>query len=109
MCETSKLVPLPDFLKEQYVDVFKNGEFGPGREFDLDEQGRQCFRLDECIVPVVEVLWAYGVRTLGCCCGHGSGHGVISLLTTPAEGTDPLESARNYYKRLAALRPEAFL
>lgn len=109
MCERTKLVPIPEFLRGSYADVFERGDYGPGREFDIDSEGRQCFALDECIAPVIEVLWAYGVTTLGCCCGHGSGHGVISVLTEQAQGADPLESARGYYRRLAEKRPEPFL
>lgn len=109
MCERTKLVPIPEFLRSDYQDVFAAGEAGPGREFDFDAEGRQCFALDECIVPAVQILWAAGIKTLGCCCGHGSGHGVVSILTESAEGKDPIESARGYYRRLAALRPEPFL
>ncbi len=53
-------------------------------EYACDDEGRACFRLDGCIVAAVEALWAAGVKTLGCCCGHGSQHGVISIETEVA-------------------------
>jgi hypothetical protein len=27
--------------------------------------------VDECIVSVINKLWANNINTLGCCCGHG--------------------------------------
>ena len=79
MCDKTILVPIPDFLKADYQDIFERRDYGAHKEFDVDADGRQCFALDECIVPAVEALWSLGVRTLGCCCGHGSGHGVVSF------------------------------
>ena len=27
--------------------------------------------IDKCLVPLIEMLNKYGIRTLYCCCGHG--------------------------------------
>jgi len=79
MCNRSELVPIPDFMRNDPHCVF---EFDPNHpEFGLDEEGRDCFRLDACIVPALLALWAKGIKTTGCCCGHGSGSGIIGLLT----------------------------
>ncbi len=32
---------------------------------------RETICVDRCIIPQIEALWAAGVKTLGCCCGHG--------------------------------------
>lgn len=79
MCTSTALVPIPSFLLADYQYIFDSGECGSQREFDIDMEGRQCFALDACIVPAVVGLWMMGIRTTGCCCGHGSGHGVISV------------------------------
>ena len=74
MCNSVTLVPIPN----DYVWALEN--FDPTHpEYDLDEQGRKCFCIDSCIVPALLAVWAAGFKTLGCCCGHGSGSGVISL------------------------------
>lgn len=78
MCDTKRLVPIPDYLRPGVDFDATHPEFG------IDEQGRECFSLDACIVPALEALWAAGVVTVGCCCGHGSRRGAISLRT--AEG-----------------------
>ena len=79
MCTRSKLVPIPAFLiTDEIRDSINNAHPEYGHQ---SETGVPCFNLDECLVPAVEALWAIGVRTIGCCCGHGSGHGVISFET----------------------------
>lgn len=37
-----------------------------------------CLGLD-----ALEAVWKVGFKTSGCCCGHGSGRGVISLALAP--------------------------
>ncbi len=41
--------------------------------------GRIAIPVDKCIAPLVQLLNDYGVRTIGCCCGHGKGPGFISF------------------------------
>ena len=55
--------------------------------------GRLVVPVDECIAPLVQLLNDRGVRTTGCCCGHGKGPGFISF--EDAEGFSreiPLET-----------------
>lgn len=33
--------------------------------------GKTAVSVDRCILPEVQDLWAAGIRTTGCCCGHG--------------------------------------
>lgn len=74
MCDTTTLVPIPDFLWP-YVTMFD--EHHP--EYGIDEQGRRCLALDTCIVPAVIALWEKRIPTLSCCCLHGQGFGTITL------------------------------
>ena len=78
MCNETVSVPIPDFLMNRTV---RAGLASAHPEYAHDDDGRPCFQLDRCIAPAVKALWKAGVRTLGCCCGHGSGHGVISVAT----------------------------
>lgn len=36
--------------------------------------------IDRCILPTVEALWGLGIKTSGCCCGHGKTHSYIGVL-----------------------------
>lgn len=77
MCMTSTKVPIPALLLPYYADVDVTHP-----EYALDEAGRVCFVMDSCIVEAVKAVWAAGMKTLGCCCGHGQrSGGVISLDT----------------------------
>lgn len=74
MCNEVDLVPIPDFLEWSIT------HFDPTHpEYGVDSAGRKCFRIDACIAPALKAVWAAGYKTLGCCCGHGGGSGVISL------------------------------
>lgn len=80
MCNEAELVPIPDFLMN---DQIRAGLLSAHPEYGHSDDGVPCFQMDKCIVPAVKALWAAGIRTIGCCCGHGSKHGVISLETSP--------------------------
>lgn len=57
-CKTVILTPPKDFLIKNVIIegvVYKN--------HDLE--------IDECIAKEIQELWAQGIHTLGCCCGHG--------------------------------------
>lgn len=74
MCHESTLVPIPEWATRA------RETFDPTHpEYGIDKQGRQCFAIDSCIVPALLAVWDAGFKTTGCCCGHESGHGVISL------------------------------
>lgn len=81
MCNEQVLVPIPYFMKNDPLCVASWVDFADSAEHGIDEQGRRCFKLDKCIVPALLALWDKGIKTSGCCCGHGSGSGVIGLIT----------------------------
>jgi hypothetical protein len=83
MCDRSVLVPIPDHVW-QAGGIYS---FDPSHpEYGLNDQGEKCLSLDACIVPAVKALWAAGVVTLSCCCGHGDPWGVISVQTESSQG-----------------------
>ena len=43
----------------------------PSRIFKASGRQNREVCIDNCIVDMMELLWAAGVETLGCCCGHG--------------------------------------
>lgn len=77
MCvDRKRLVPIPELLWQ--ADAIHN--FDPNHpEYALDEDGRKCLALDECIADAVQALWNAGVVTVSCCCLHGEGYGSITL------------------------------
>lgn len=77
MCDSAILVPIPEWDVHGRSVAAHAGE--DNLEFGRDEHGQSCYKMDACIVPALEAVWAAGFKTLGCCCGHGSGRGVISL------------------------------
>lgn len=40
----------------------------------------------DCISSEIEELWSKGIRTLGCCCGHGLYSGFIQVERTSLQG-----------------------
>jgi len=41
--------------------------------------GAMVVPVDYCIAPLIQMLNDYGVKTLGCCCGHGKGWGMVLI------------------------------
>jgi hypothetical protein len=41
--------------------------------------------VDECIKKEIEQLWEKGIRTTGCCCGHGKRCGFIEVIDEDVE------------------------
>jgi hypothetical protein len=74
MCNEQELVPIPDHVRVPDDKYFS----GESPEFGIDTEGRKCFKMDKCIIPLVKKLWAAGFKTTGSCCGHGS-YQVISV------------------------------
>lgn len=85
MCDEQRLVPIPDHLRPEVDFDATHPEFG------IDAEGRECISMDACIAPAVEALWAARVVTFGCCCGHGSGKGVVSVKTEAYQTAIPQE------------------
>jgi hypothetical protein len=76
LCDTRVLVPIPDLLWE--ADAIY--EFDPTHpEYDIDDQGQRCLRLDSCLAPIVQRMWSAGIVTRSCCCGHGDTWPIVTV------------------------------
>jgi len=38
---------------------------------NIDSSRWQCVEIDKCLLPEILKLWEMGIKTTGCCCGHG--------------------------------------
>ena len=43
------------------------------------EEYKESVIVDECIADEIESLWNHGIKTTGCCCGHGRNLGFIQV------------------------------
>ncbi len=64
---------LRQILKEIWC---KNIEFG---SYDCYESTEYGFDVDSCLVGEINRLNADGIKTIGCCCGHGKQQGYIQV------------------------------
>jgi hypothetical protein len=90
MCNRTEWVPIPQLLWDAHAVP---GFDATSPEFGVNEDGEKCLNIDACLVPSLKALWAAGIVTEGCCCGHGSGGGVISIQTERTPGVDPRSTA----------------
>ena len=74
MCFDITLLPIPTWAKYN-LEHFDSTH----PEYGLNDKGDKCFKIDACIAEALKAVWSAGFKTLGCCCGHGSGSGVISI------------------------------
>ena len=58
----------------------------PAKVLSRGCDGTEVVMVDACIRQLVEALNAGGIRTIGCCCGHGKGKGSILLADGQASG-----------------------
>ena len=88
MCMATELVPIPQLLwdhggvkmRERHGDDSDWGFDPTHPEYGINDAGEKCLRLDACIIPAIQALWAAGIVTVSCCCGHNNpAGGVISV------------------------------
>ena len=46
---------------------------------DDDKKKFKCVSIDKCLLPEILNLWEMGIKTTGCCCGHGKGEPFIGV------------------------------
>lgn len=44
-----------------------------------DNDYKDCVAVDECLQDEILYLWSKGIKTSGCCCGHGQYDGFINI------------------------------
>lgn len=87
MCDRTELVPIPQLLWD--ADAIGRFDPSPGSEYGINDAGERCLAIDACLAPALTALWAAGIVTVGCCCGHGDGGGVISIRSERLAGIEP--------------------
>lgn len=61
-CKTTYLYPPKDFIPYNIGEGYKN---------------KIC--VDKCLAEEIKFLWLKGIKTMGCCCGHGRYLGFIQV------------------------------
>lgn len=61
-CNKKIMYPPKNFIKCNCSDEYKDS-----------------IQVDECIADEIETLWKNGIKTMGCCCGHGLDLGFIQV------------------------------
>lgn len=61
-CYKKILCPMSNFIKNNFSEEYK-----------------ESIQVDECLADEIEGLWIKGIRTTGCCCGHGKVLGFIGV------------------------------
>lgn len=41
--------------------------------------------IDKCIAEEIKIIWSYGIKTTGCCCGHNIQKGYIGVIEKDIE------------------------
>lgn len=70
--------------------------------WQLEDGGRKTVAIDRCLLPEVISLWEQGIRTTGCCCGHGNSE--LSYIGVEFEDIDKMKSL-GYKVRFNPMRP----
>lgn len=55
--------------------------------------------VDECLADEVEELWSKGIRTTGCCCGHGVMLGFIEVVDEDIPKMEEMGYAHYIYEK----------
>ena len=61
-CFKCRLIPPKNFIPTTFSSEYKNEIW-----------------VDACLAKEISDLWDKGIRTLGCCCGHGKERGTICV------------------------------
>lgn len=61
-CEITRLYPPKNFIPYNCCDGYK-----------------ECIDIDKCLEDEIKDLWSNGIKTMGCCCGHGKTLGFIQV------------------------------
>lgn len=48
-------------------------------KYNCSDEYKESIQVDECIADEIEELWNKGIKTMGCCCGHGLELGFIQV------------------------------
>lgn len=99
---TNTVVALPDKVDLETVDVpyvynCNKKTLYPPKNFityniitDENDKYKNEVQVDECLANEIEELWSKGIKTCGCCCGHGFTLGFIEVTNDCIEDMEKL-------------------
>lgn len=98
-CHVEIVIPPKDFLT-------MNIQTGSETEYKNYPIG-----IDSCIADEIKDLWGKGIRTCGCCCGHGYNLGYIEVVDEDIEKMEQLGYCHYIYPKMfgGADRKDAFI
>lgn len=78
---------------------------------DESNKYKDSIQVDECIADEIEELWSKGIKTCGCCCGHGFSLGFIQVVDDCIEQMEKLGYVHYIYDGLfgGIERKDAFI
>lgn len=93
-CESEVLVPPPNFI-----------------QYNIGEGFKESIHIDKCLSKEIQELWKQGIKTTGCCCGHGMLLGYIGVLDESIEKMEELGYEHYIYpEQLGGIeRKDAFI
>jgi hypothetical protein len=65
---------------------------------DDNDQYKDSVQVDECLADEIEELWSKGIKTCGCCCGHGLSLGYIQVTNDCIEQMEKLGYVHYIYE-----------
>ena len=90
-----------EFLKENIQHIYNCNKkiLYPPKNFityniitDENDKYKNEVKVDECLSNEIEELWSQGIKTTGCCCGHGYMLGFIEVTDDCIEEMEKLIS-----------------
>lgn len=84
-----------DFLEENIQHIYNCNKkiLQPPKNFircNCSDEYKTEIQIDECIADEIEDLWSKGIKTTGCCCGHGFALGFIEVTDNCIEDMEKL-------------------
>lgn len=80
-CAKTILTPPKNLIKENCTDEYKTS-----------------IQVDDCISEEIKDLWSKGIKTTGCCCGHGMNLGFIQVTDDCIKDMEKLEYIHYVYR-----------
>lgn len=100
-CQVAMVFPPKNFLK-------MNTQTGSKSKIEYKNYP---IGIDSCIVDEIRELWSKGIRTCGCCCGHGYNLGYIEVEDEDIEKMEQMGYCHYIYPKMfgGVDRKEAFI
>ena len=50
-----------------------------GKNINIRLIGGKLISVDSCLAPLIKMMNKFGIKTVGCCCGHGKNRGSVMI------------------------------